>query len=78
MKEELTISDMMKKAHDNGVKICADINRRGKLAVLITDERNAIYSKKVNPGEYKHTNKTIELALYNAHKYVYNKLTNKI
>ena len=76
MKNEITISDIMKKAFDNDIKVYPDFNKVHQFAVIIEDNRNIIYQKKINPGEFKHTTETINKALIKALEYVYSKLVN--
>lgn len=74
---EITISDKLKKIHDNGIIIYPKFNMQHKFAVVVEDSRNAIYANKKTIGEYKHDNKTINDAIIRTLEHVYKKLINK-
>lgn len=76
-KLEITISDKLKKIHDNGIIIYPKFNLQHKFAVVVEDSRNAIYANKKTIGEYKHDNKSINDAIMKTLEHVYNRLTNK-
>ena len=77
MKDEITISDKMKKVMDNGIRIFPKSNINHRFAVCIEDRDVVIFKKTQTVGEYKHTTKTINEAIMKSLDYVYDKITNK-
>lgn len=75
--KEITISDKLKKIHDNGIIIYPKFNMRHQFAVVIEDSNNIIYRNKKTIGEYKHSTKTINEAILKALEHVYFKITNR-
>ena len=74
--KEITISDKLKKVHDNGIIIYPKFNLQHRFAVVIEDSRNAVYKNKKTIGDFKHDNKSINDAIILALEHVYNRLTN--
>jgi len=72
--KEITITDKMKKIHDNGIKIYPKFNKQFRFAVVVEDQYNVVYKLKKTIGEYKHTTKSINDAIIKALEYVYDKL----
>ena len=72
--KEITISDKLKKIHDNGIIIYPKFNMQHQFAVVVEDSNNIIYKNKKTVGEYKHTTKTINDAIVKALEHVYSKL----
>lgn len=73
---EITVSDKIKKLHDNDMKIYPKFNMAHKFAVCIEDPRKIVYSKEKVVGEYKHTSRTINTAIEETLNHLYKKLTN--
>ena len=77
MKKEITVSDMMKLLHDNGIKIYPKIrliDNINRFAVTIEDEGLKLYNTSPTMGEYKHTSKTLNEAIETALKSTYERL----
>jgi hypothetical protein len=72
--KEITISDKMKRVHDNGLRIYPKFNMQFKFAVVVEDERNVIYKANKTIGEYKHTSKTVNDAIIKTLEHIYTKL----
>lgn len=74
---ETTITDKMKKVHDNGMKIYPKFDINFRFAVVVEDSMNILYKSKKTIGEYKHTTKSINNAIIKALEHVYDKLNKK-
>ena len=72
----MSIADKLHKLYKNDITVYPVIskNRPFRMAVQIKDERNAIYEKKINTGEYKHTTKTINEAINKTINFLIEKL----
>ena len=68
--------DKLHKLLSNDIKVYPEIRNR-KFAVCVEDARNIIYKRKRTVWEYKHTTKSINIAINETIDYIYNKLTNK-
>lgn len=72
----MNTADKLHKLYKNDITVYPVIskNRPFRMAVQIKDERNAIYKKKINTGEYKHTTKTINEAINKTINFLIEKL----